>query len=136
MSAKTDNCLHPTEIIIFCWYLRLSLKTVFWQLLFVSSDLKIYNINRGDKTILSILKGAICLSGLTGLIFAIIVLATGIAPMGEYFPLMARISAGLFLLAVVIIANILNAKFVPTISGKLIGFGLVNSGGYLAYLSI
>ena len=32
--------------------------------------------------ILSILKGAICLSGITGLIFAIIVLATGIAPMG------------------------------------------------------
>ena len=68
--------------------------------------------------ILSILKGAICLSGITGLIFAIIVLATGIAPMGEYIPLMAKISAGLFLLAVVIIGNVLNAMFVPSIKAK------------------
>ena len=103
---------------------------------FVTSDIEYFNINRGDKTILNILKGAICLSGIFGLIFAIIVLATGIAPMGEYFPLMARISAGLFLLAVVIIANILNAKFVPTIQGKLIGIGVVNGVGYFTYLSI
>ena len=86
--------------------------------------------------ILEILKGTICLSGIVGLIFAIIVLATGIAPMGEYIPILAKISALLFLLAVVIIANVLNAKFVPTIMGKMVGFGIVNVGGYLSYLTI
>lgn len=86
--------------------------------------------------ILGILKGAICLSGLFGLIFAIIVLATGIAPMGEYIPVIAKISAGLFLLAVVIIANILNAKCVPTIQGKMIGLCVVNFTGFFLYLTL
>jgi len=133
---KQTIALNLLSSIIVCMYLIPSIRMVFWQLFFVSSDINKKNINRGKNMILSILKGAICLSGITGLIFAIIVLATGIAPMGEYIPLMAKISAGLFLLAVVIIGNVLNAMYVPSIPGKMVGFGLVNGVGYLSYLTI
>jgi|GEM_PF-3797868 len=77
----------------------------------------------------------IYLSGIAGFVFAIILLATGLAQVGEYLPIMAKISAGLFLLAIVIIANILNAKIVPG-TAKLMGFVIVNSIGIITYLTL
>ena len=99
-------------------------------------------MERNDKEsmeinmVLSLLKGIIKLTGIPALIFAIIILATGIAPIGEYIPLMARISAGLFLLAIVIIAVMLIAKFAPSIHGKIIGCTIAVVGGYFTYLTI
>ena len=57
---------------------------------FVSSDIEYFNIDRGDIIILSLLAGAIKLTPLYALILAIIIFATGIAPLGEYAELKKR----------------------------------------------